>query len=434
MEHSTEDIERAQKRVERLGKLMRIKLRQHLPYYGFIITKLTDFIFTNEVSTAATDGKDIFINPKFMVDKTDSNINFILLHELLHVVFMHRVRFENNKLRYNHEHWNEACDYVINYELVSHEKEFKDAGIDIEFLERCLLLRDFDGAPRNISQYTAEKLYEELFRDNADDDESSEYRDEGEMEEGSTLSNGSSDMSDDITVELPSSVNQDHTDIDEIEREVKNVLREVAQKGYDLTGTGMVREMSNILQTTKIRWDKYLRRFLSSKITEETSYNTPNRKYLPHDLILPGPGGTEEVITDVFIFIDTSGSIEQEILQDALNNAYTISHDYNATISLAFWNTAIGDVIRDIQPDDIKKEVSKMQVTTGGTNFSCVLDYIKDSKLKSAAFVVFTDGEFIIPKISAKIKRKMIIALQDTKSYDKDLESLGKIVSFNEKE
>lgn len=417
--YTKEQIDRAQKRVERLGKLLRIKLRQNLPYYGFIITKLTDFIFTDEIPTACTDGRDIWVNPAFMVDKTDSAINFILLHELLHVVFLHRVRFEENKLGYHHKLWNYACDYVVNYELVTQKASFERAGIEIEFPEVGLLMKNEDGSIEDLSAYTAEKMYARLEKD---------------VKFIETCADTDGAMNDDVTSKLPIGAPASGESVKSIERAVKSVLREVQQKGYNLGGTGLEREIANALQTTKIRWDRYLRKFLSSKITDEDSYDTPNKKYLPHRVIMPGPGGTEELIDDVFIFVDTSGSIDNEALQKALDNAYTISHDYRATISLAFWDTEVSHTILDIQPDEIKKAIANMKLSTGGTDFRCVLDYIKGHKLNSAAFVVFTDGFFEIPSISPKIKRKMLIALEDTKSYNKELERLGKIVSFNEKE
>ena len=176
-----------------------------------------------------------------------------------------------------------------------------------------------------------------------------------------------------------------------------------------------------------------MRKFLSLVISDENSYDTPNKKYLPYDLIMPGPGGMEEVLTDVFIFIDTSASIDHDALQRALNNAYTISHDYNATISLAFWDTKVTQVIRNIQPSEILQKLNDLKFTTGGTDLECVLTYIRGQKLKSAAFVVFTDGEFSIPTVEKKIKRKLILALENTDNYNVKLDTLGKVVSFNEK-
>ena len=290
--HSIEEIGRAQKRVERLGKLLRIKLRQNMPYYGFIITKLSDFVFTEEIETAATDGLDIFINPEFMVEKSDAEINFILLHELLHVVFMHRVRFEKNKNSYDHKLWNAACDYIINYELCTQKNAFYSADVEIEIPADCLLMRD-ENTLRDLSNFDAEKLYNELYNDN----NSQNPRD---------FTGDEVPMSSDVTEEIPGSLKQGKGAIEEITRSVKSVLKEAASRGYSLDNNSLLsKEILNSFKTTKIRWDKYLRKFLSLVISDENSYDTPNKKYLPYDLIMPGPGGMEEVLTDVFIFIDT---------------------------------------------------------------------------------------------------------------------------------
>ena len=62
----------------------------------------------------ATDGERIFWNPKWVATIEPQEIEAVLIHEALHVVFEHPLRRGNR----NHKLWNIACDYAINSYIV----------------------------------------------------------------------------------------------------------------------------------------------------------------------------------------------------------------------------------------------------------------------------------------------------------------------------
>ena len=67
---------------------------------------------------------------------------FVLVHEIMHIIFKHNLRIGNRKpIR-----WNKACDYAINQEL-------QDAGIEV--WEHCLIDAKYKGM-------TAEQIYDVL--------------------------------------------------------------------------------------------------------------------------------------------------------------------------------------------------------------------------------------------------------------------------------
>jgi hypothetical protein len=85
-------------------------------FFGEFIYKFR-FLYTYRVNTMATDGKNIFINPKFCSTLTDKQIVFILCHEVLHNLLSHFLR-QTNKGANDHKKWNYATDYEINPLLV----------------------------------------------------------------------------------------------------------------------------------------------------------------------------------------------------------------------------------------------------------------------------------------------------------------------------
>ena len=90
--------------------LARLRLLSNHGFYGSLLMHLK-FGITPEVDTAYTNGYKICFNPKFLDELTDKELDFILMHELLHIVLKHCFRgkqYNNNNL------FNIACDIVVN--------------------------------------------------------------------------------------------------------------------------------------------------------------------------------------------------------------------------------------------------------------------------------------------------------------------------------
>jgi len=82
------------------------------------VLSVGDVKFVDYLPTAATNGRDVMYNPKFVDEITDDKeLNFIVLHEALHKAFQHMMLWK--KL------WKEspmlanmAADYVVNATIV----------------------------------------------------------------------------------------------------------------------------------------------------------------------------------------------------------------------------------------------------------------------------------------------------------------------------
>jgi hypothetical protein len=85
-------------------------------FFGEFVYKFR-FLYTYRVNTMATDGANIFVNPRFCKDLNDKQIIFVLCHEILHNVMNHFVRKEQAGMT-DHDRFNRAADYEINPMLV----------------------------------------------------------------------------------------------------------------------------------------------------------------------------------------------------------------------------------------------------------------------------------------------------------------------------
>src|SRR5690242_16574376 len=72
------------------------------------------FQASQQVPTAATDGRDVFVNPEFFGSLAAPDQDFVLLHEVLHAALLHVPRRGGRDPRI----WNVAADIVVNGMLV----------------------------------------------------------------------------------------------------------------------------------------------------------------------------------------------------------------------------------------------------------------------------------------------------------------------------
>lgn len=104
-----------EKKKEYVKRLLmsRMRLLINNGFYGLLLMHMIYSIDEN-CETAATDGKQIFFGPKFLDELSDSELDFIMMHEILHVVLQHCMRQGD----YDSEQFNIACDIVVNSNIL----------------------------------------------------------------------------------------------------------------------------------------------------------------------------------------------------------------------------------------------------------------------------------------------------------------------------
>lgn len=93
--------------------MSRMRLLINNGCYGLLLMHMSYSIDEN-CETAATDGHRIFFGPKFLDDLSDSELDFIMMHEILHVVLQHCMRQGDC----DNEQFNIACDIVVNSNIL----------------------------------------------------------------------------------------------------------------------------------------------------------------------------------------------------------------------------------------------------------------------------------------------------------------------------
>ena len=86
-------------------------------FFGLLLMHMK-FALDESCPTAYTDGEKIAFSPAFMDELSDSELDFILMHEIMHVALAHCFRGND----FDGERFNIACDIVVNSNILkSHD-------------------------------------------------------------------------------------------------------------------------------------------------------------------------------------------------------------------------------------------------------------------------------------------------------------------------
>ena len=94
-------------------------------FYGLLLMHM-QLALDETCETAATDGNRIWFGPAFLDEISDSELDFILMHEILHVALRHCLRDGDR----DPELFNVACDMVVNSNILkSNDMDLKSITV-----------------------------------------------------------------------------------------------------------------------------------------------------------------------------------------------------------------------------------------------------------------------------------------------------------------
>jgi hypothetical protein len=86
-----------------------LRIRARMPFFG-ALALFVEHVVSAQVPTAATDGRTVFFNPEFAASLKPSELDAVMVHELLHAALLHQTR----RARRDPRLWNIAADIVVN--------------------------------------------------------------------------------------------------------------------------------------------------------------------------------------------------------------------------------------------------------------------------------------------------------------------------------
>lgn len=327
-------------------KLRRAKIEMMLQQ-PFFATPLLSLPLVEDpgCKTASTNGKRIRYNPAYVEGLTLKQTAGLLAHETMHVTNLHHTRMGGRSLK----RWNVACDHAINLLLTA-------SGMELPRNGYC--------DPR-YADMSAEHIYNLL----------------SEMDEDEA---GGGDPGGDGGVEPFEGSPVEREEVEEEVRKLVNQAMAAAQRAgrYPAHLDRAIREALR----PKVNWREVLSRFLTELARNDYSFRFPNRRFLHTGFYLPSLYNEE--VGEIILFVDTSGSITEAILNMVAAEIQQILAGFHVGFTVVYIDATVAGV-EEIAPDS---EVKLTPKGGGGTDFRPGFDWIKTEGRNPRAVVYFTDG------------------------------------------
>ena len=415
-------------KMEQEVNRFKMDLLRKMPFYGDILMRVP-IVENNKIPTARTDGGKIEYNEKFFSGMTKGQRNFVLMHEVFHVILLHCKRQKGDPRL-----WNTAQDIVVNNMLLRLMNHMRNFGIPFEKPRTGIFSTAYPSE-------TADNIYEKLLQDNQQlkKDSKTVYikintwsnrLEEVDVPDDIILPIGD----DDAFGEILNGMNPSQGRIEGLsEQAIKQIVREAAIKNRSSMGSYFIPDqVYRLTESKRIKWQTLLRDFFTEELSDEASYTTPERKYIHMDLILPGYSLDNERIEEIWAFVDCSGSVGKNEMEQFLTQLYRISKEFKCAFNICYWDTEVNDVYKKIlKKDDILKSLPHH---SGGTDINCVYRWIKANKVKPDVMLILTDGYFgsldrnaFIPSLG----KKTILVLSGSIIINDEMKRIGKITRLD---
>ena len=402
---------------------------QFADFYSGLLFNL-DLVIDNSIGTLATDGKNLFVDPWFVLGistelkqkaiqtlkealdsgkidkkqfqkemerltylyspKKEQELTFVLMHECGHIMRDAWSRSEQMGLKSKQELelWNMAQDYVINLDIaVSCFKSVQNAKQTIPMLKYLCLDGKFTGL-------TTEQVYIKLL--------------EEAEKKSKSQGNGSGEESDE-PLTLDKHLGGYLSD------EEKERLQDIVSSAAKAAGKGNcpdeIWKKVGELKESKVNWKELLSALFSSQIISDYNYALPNKRSLwltqfcqskgfigsGTSIILPTE--TVEGLVRADIYSDVSGSIPNSVKLKCLSEIVAITEafgDFELTVQT--WACRVFDKSRKKYDSSNSQEIINYPfIGTGGTDVYCVLDDAmnkEEQDNQDSFIIILTDGYF----------------------------------------
>jgi len=354
--------------VARIGMLIR-----H-PFFGNLITRMKLINAHEWCPTAATDGRNLYFNPEFIKKLDNKELEFLLGHEVLHMIYDHIARIGSRDRKLS----NIAQDYVVNADLIDYKVGRKITTVP------CLYDKKYAG-------WTWEAVYDDLYEkaEKIDLDQLVEQMlDEHLAEQGQDGdSNQDGDKENKGSGSRPK---MDDSELEALRKEIKQAVLEAAQSVGAGNMPAGIQRLVNSLTDHKMNWREMLQQRIQSVFKSDYSYLKPNRRSSHMDAILPGMQPGEMV--DVCVAIDVSGSISDKQAKDLLGEVAGIIQSFDEyRVHVLTFDTAVYNP--QVFSSDGIESIDEYEVQGGGgTDFACVWHYLQENDIVPKQLIMFTDG------------------------------------------
>jgi predicted metal-dependent peptidase len=352
----------------------RVGLLLRHSFFGNLATRMKLTNADEWCATAATDGNKFYYNSRFIMMLKPKEVEFLVGHEVLHVVYDHIGRNGNR----DPQMFNIANDYAVNADLKRHS-----VGTFITTVP-CLYERKYDGKAseeiyddlmKNVKHIDIDSLLDQMIDDHLEDQDGDDSGD-GDGDKEKNGKGGRPKMSDE--------------ERERLRQEMKQAIISAAstcEAGQLPLGVERL-----IKQHTDpvMPWRELIQTNLISAIRADYSWMRPSRRGWHMDAIMPGMTPGEEI--DVVVSLDMSGSISDKQAQAFLGEIAGMMDAFDGYKVHVFCFDTKTYNPQDFHSENMDSIEEYEPQGGGGTDFDCIFEYLKENAIEPKRLIVFTDG------------------------------------------
>ena len=322
------------------------------PFFAVLLLDLLQILETPAVPTAATDGKTIFVNPKWFNPMTLDERVFVLAHEVSHVILQHtrRLRLYMDRgvgpdlKKFSPNRWNQAADYNINDWL----------------------------AKSNVGRMPMGGLYHPNY--------------------------GMNDLVDDIYKKVPEDPNQNNWDVhmpsdpnaaqtSQVQRAVKSAAQ--AAKSQGKAPANMQRLIDEICEPQIVWTDRVKMALHRVAGKDAATWARPHRRRLAIPPHIYWPGTESHRVGTIVMIGDSSGSVSVKEWSHFLGEMTNILTELNPTEAwVGDCDTKCHGPIEVQDMEDVRRYKPK---GGGGTHMPAIFKKLNKVNIRPDALIILTD-------------------------------------------
>lgn len=422
--------EQRKRKLKRQLQESRYRLRQLNEEFAEPLRNMV-FVATKDVMRISTNGHCIYFDPDWLQKLGHTELDFMLSHQLMHIVLGH---VERPKY-YTGDRFHLACDIVANSHLellgwkyeklphvgkIFHETFFPEREGRSMTAQEALKCVPFDPALMKPALRRNYMIDSEMWWD-----KKSDRGETGEI----VLSPADEDPEDILNDEDNTGGNHFYVRkemfpkdfIKSIEDEPSEEKNKQPSSGWDRRAMNNIRSLRNAMNgndeagaeetfvertwqrvnIAKLNWRKLLNSFIQEEVCDYF-FTPPDRRMQDSEFFLPDYNVLLERPKEVLFMVDTSGSIDDDMLSAVYGEICNALTQFNGGLVgvLCFFDVRVHN---PMPFSDIEDLLRIKPCGGGGTNYDCIFDYVERIMRIGTPnnIVIFTDGVAKFPEESA---------------------------------
>lgn len=358
---------------EDIGKrfeAVRLRLMIKEAFFGLLLSSL-EIKEEKAIPSMGTDGTQIVYNPDFVNKLTDPELMFVMMHEIMHVAYLHCANQKVGRVGEKEKMiWNAACDFVINMEI----DDVARRGNHKRYKPPADILLD-----QRYRGMSSEHVYKAIFQ------EQEKQNGGGKGTPKDSIGGDSGDLMAPMSEERQEEMRGKVIGAYDASKMSGN------QQGYMPAGLERaIEEMKN----NKVPWQKIFHKFVGNAMAKnDYCYNRPSRRstalsgYIGDDVFMPHL--FNNVIGDIVVAIDTSGSITQKQLGQFAAEIHKLNHLVEKITAI----TCDAQVHETIEVYQMQNILDQLKFKGGGgTAFEPVFEWVEKHGARPDLLIYLTDS------------------------------------------